>query len=53
MLLTLQSFVRQRFFPLIMSMLAVGFLLLLRELIGYKYFEVSNGWLQEPLSSVC
>lgn len=39
MLLTLQSFVRQRFFPLIMGMLAVGFLLLLGELIGYKHFE--------------
>lgn len=38
MLLTMQSFVRGRFYPLLMGMLAAGFLLLLLELIGYRHF---------------
>ena len=39
MILTLQSFVRHRFHPLLMSMIAAGFLLLLLELIGYEHYH--------------
>ena len=39
MLLTMQTFVRRRFHPLLMGMLAAGFLLLLLELISYSHFE--------------
>lgn len=38
MLLTMQTFVRRRFSPLLLLMVAAGFLLLLLELIGYQHF---------------